>query len=336
MSSCLLVAQAHAADDLSLYVRSEGKLVDAFKVEYTVFDSSSAYPGTKVLPAAASREDVTAGDGHLSTGRYGAFDPLTDAMWSPASAIAKGRIVWYYTLAEGDHETVVEREFEVVEASVSSRRAQHIARIQDLKDGGVSAALTDRALWLAAGEWTARMQRYARQKFFPSYEAKRYNWRYGLAILLDESIYALESMRRTDSELDEKLGDLQVYPGDPQNPRIEVVPPYRREYGMVQTYTVRLTGVWGLVDEATLGPPMDLREAAVPILVKILNDATRTIFAEPLGALKREKTDGHEVENATISSKVRSGFMAYLRSQELRDVLDANRGPIGVSVAGAI
>jgi hypothetical protein len=335
--STALPLDRHSYDELALYVQQDGKLVDAYKVEYEIYDDSAGLPGTAIAPG-DTRQDVTV-EGNYATGCYGVYDHNTALPWVPNAEITNGRIVWYYQLVEDGEEYIAERRFEVLPPAVARHPAFNLFTAQDLIDMSLAMGteLEQAMAFNIATLWTERIERYCRQSFHPMRETRRLKWRPGAYLFLPTVLYGLESFTPyEDSALPNETLLVYGWPYDRQNPRIEMEPGERPDFGLIQYVPVSILGVWGYFNPDTYEAPADLTQTA---LITIAEYATEHLGAGApipgMGPLKREKTDGHEVEYAVISVAMRSGMIALLRSPELRDQLDLHRAPIALRMTGA-
>ena len=325
----------HQYDQLALYVQSEGKLTDAYSVSYQVFDDSAGYPGTQVLPGAGA-EAVTV-TGKFATGCYGVYDSSTQLPWVPASPIARGRVLWRYTLESGGPEHVVERPFAVVADTVTVAPKRTLALVQDLKDqdSTLASEFSDRALLAVLEQWTDRVERYCRARLTPVRETVKVRYRPSTSAFLKERLYGLASFTDEGSSIAVPLTSLEVRGYTDRsygNPRVDFS---SRTYtaGRVEWSYAAIDGVWGNFDDETLSTAIDIVAVTSDAIVRILLDAYGQLNI-PIGVIKREKTDGHEIEYATISTKVRTGMMSAMKSPELMDILAHYRSPIGVEMTG--
>lgn len=342
MPTTLPVDRRHDYDELALYVQVEGKLIDAYKVEYEVYDESAGYPGAIIAPG-ATRQDVTDTDGHFATGCYGVIDLGSGDPWTPDAEISRGRVYWYYTLEAGGPEYVVERIFEVVATSVTKRPTFNLWLIQDLLDHPKIAEIGTppdaRTTFNLLKVWTQRITLYCGQHFYPKRGVRRFKWRPNAHLFLPVPLFGLTSFLAIDESTPMSLSELVVWGAtdeERRNPKIEMYDA-RPGFGLTVMTTVKVDGVWGFIEEDTLDAPLDMTTEALKVLARALFDAAHNVTStvEPFGPLKREKTDGHEVEYAVVSTVVRSGMMALLKDPALRDALDLYRRPIGVAATGA-
>jgi hypothetical protein len=340
VSTALPKDRQHKYDELALYVRVDGKLTDAYQVEYEVYDDTTGLPGTPVAPG-ATRQDVTATDGHFATGCYGVLDIGAGSAWTPASAIENGRVVWHYTLEDGGEEYRVERKFEVLETSVTVTPGFHLFTAADLIAMSVAvggASLTTAQAFKFAKMWTERISRYCRQQFYPKRETKRLKWKVNAHLFLPTVLYALGSfIPYEDSQV--ANAELLVYGGWPDgraNPKIEMEPGVKPTFGLVTMHPVDVYGVWGYFDPLTMEAPADLIDTALITIAEYVAEYIGSGAPVPgMGPVKREKVDGHEIEYAVVSTEVRSGLIALMRSPELRDQCDLHRAPIALRMTGA-
>jgi hypothetical protein len=337
MPTTLPINRQHKYPELALYTHLEGKLTNAYVVRYQVYDDSAGYPGTLLLPTSGSTT-VTTGAGNFDTGCYGVYDPLTGLPWVPLAAMTRGRVVWSYRWAAGGELFTVERAFEVVEASVTQVPADNLFLIQDFKDalGAITPPANDRDTFQLIKFWTERIQRYCRTDFFLRKAVKRFRWRPSTSLLFDVPLFAMKSMTEDESVTAIDNDDLVVWTvsDDPGNTKIEMRTSETPGFGPIRMGVARVDGVWGYVDPETLGPPYSLQDTAVTTVARVYASSTGTLV-DPVGIIKREETDGHEIEYAVVSTEVRSGLLALLKSIELRDQLDMYRAPIGIAMTGA-
>lgn len=330
MPTTLPVSKELGREDLCLFTHDEGKLLDAYSVEYEILDESD---GSKVFPAVGKVDATT--NGRSGKGFYSLYDPDEDALWTPESELPAGKVVWSYKLEEGGKTFAVERRFAVADDAVTSRAVTHMGTIADMKAAGVSTH-SDRAILGALRIWTDRIERYCRRSFVATLGTERVRRRPGTYIILDRDIVALEFVREVTSGSDLDLTKWEVFgciTGDMNNPRIEMHSPRRRVYGASKNL-IRIGGVWGTVDPFTLEYPFAVEQTLVEHLPEILIAADAGAPSFSVGPLRREKTDIHEVEYAVTQSRVRSGMLALLRSGVLRDQLDLYRAPSGVAMVG--
>lgn len=337
MPSSILTGQEHPLELLALFVQDEGILADAYQVEYQIFDDSSSLSGTQLYPAVAgNREDVTIGSGHYGTGQYGAWDSVTGAPWVPSADVARGRVVWYYTLVEGGAERVVERRFEALSSTVASQPDQSLALIQDMRDADITTSLvSDRDVYLTIRTWSELVRRYTGHSFLPEYKLKRLKWRPLATLHFSEPLFGLAEFRVDGSDAYD-LDYLRVWGvgfDERRNSRIEFISAYGPRFGFVRRCIVRVTGVWGYFDPDTFDPPVALQDMTIDAIVKVLDEDTGP---GSYGSIKREKVDGHEIEYNFTLSATRSGMLALLKSAAFRDLLDLYKAPNGISAAGGL
>lgn len=331
MSATLIESTVHREDEIALYVSVGGKLVDPFLVEYQVFDASDAFPGDLVLPASGRQAVALGSPGNFDVGCYGVYDEVEEDFWAPLETMKRGRVRWYYTLEEGGREQVVERSFEVLADSIAVDSRQSLVLVQDLRDAGVSTSYTDRALYLLIGMWTERVTRYCRQSLLPVRESKTLSVRVGTSVMLPSQIHAFASMRLDGDSADYSATDLRIS-NEMGNPSIDFFAGYR-DFPSGGKTLAAIDAVWGLINPKTMGAPLDVELATPAILARILKSRDM-VASGPVGPMKREKTDAHEVEYSTISSEVRTGLSTYVKSQEMRDLLDMYRAPIAIAMTG--
>lgn len=340
MPTALPKDRQHRYDELALYVRSGGILTDAYKVEYEIYDTSAGLPGTPIDPG-ATKQDVTDTDGHFATGCYGVHDIGADAPWTPDAELSKGRVVWYYQLVEGGEEYIVERRFEVLAQSVTTRPAFNMFTAADLIEYAAlhDATLTVGQAFKIASLWRERIEGYCRRKFSPQRATHRFEWRVNAHLFLPMNLFALGSFTPFDDTAI-PTDELLVYEGGPtgrkKNPRIEMLPGVKPAFGLVTVRPVDVYGVWGYFEPDTMEPPADLVETSLMTVGEFAGDYMGSeTSVSGIGPLKREKTDGHEVEYAVVSTEVKSGLLALLRSPALRDQLDMHKASTSMRMSGA-
>jgi len=250
MPTTLPVGKQHNYDELALYVQVEGKLTDAYKVEYEIYDESAGFPGTAIAPGATS-QDVTDTDGHFATGCYGVIDLGTGLPWSPPSEITRGRVYWIYRLEEDGPEYRVERIFEVVAPTVTVRSAFNLWLIQDLLDHPkvveIGTPPDARTAFNLLKIWTQRITLYCGQHFYPKREVRRFKWRPNAHLFLPMPLFGLTSFRAIDESTPMSLSELVVWGAtdeERRNPKIEMYDA-RPGFGLSVMAIVRVDGVWG-------------------------------------------------------------------------------------------
>jgi hypothetical protein len=301
--------------DLALFTQDDAVLSDAAIAECRLFtgeydedpewvDATPHAADTGVYPAVDS-------DGNLLE-----FD----------SEIADGRVEWRYKIVEDDAWEYVTRHFEVLKAGITSVPVHNIFRVADVRSVEALESHSDRAIFEIARFWTTRIELYTRQKFWPDYRDLKFRVVCPL-IQPPLEFFAVGSVLIESSKVE--IIDAFTYMNTHRygNPSIEV-----DERG---SKTARIKAVWGLVDPLTMSAPVDLAMTAekVATLVESL-EGSGEIPAFAVGPMRREKTDAHEVEYSSVSTMVKSGMLALLRSPELRDQLDLYRAPIGIAMVG--
>lgn len=349
MASTLLNGSEHLYDLLALYTAVNGVLTDAYSAKFAIFDCSASFPGTQKYPA-AGYADVTTGPGHLGTGRYGAFDATTTKPWKPAAAMTRARCAWFYKMSATDDEHVVERWFEVVEPTVATRPSSGLALIQDVKDalGTALGTMNDKAIHNRLMYWRDVIERYCQQPFRPIRETKRLRNSGGSALFLPYAFVGIESWTREGYTTVEDLSLVRIYGNegdDRHNPKMEFgtmagdifTATGALDYSPTAGTTESVLGVWGFVEPWSLGAPEAVKEAllqAFGVEIAALAAGSGGSGGVPAGPIKSEKTDMHSItysDAGTPTSGARSGLIALLGSEAIRDALDLYRAPIGIA-----
>lgn len=336
MASTFIKSEEHPLALSAVYVQDLGKLTDNFhKLEYEIIDDSSSFGGSTLV----SKTDVTSVSGaKLGTGRYGAYDTNTNAPWKPSSTVARGRVKWYLTWSSGEAPVIYQRRFEVLDPSTTDEPTQGLILSQDYKDAlSGSASKSDRQIHIIIQMWTDIVQRYTRQRFLPHFEEHRLRWRPGKSIKLQEPVFGLDRLRVVGEAQNKDLPDWLVFGAtgsERRNPRIEPDSGDIPGWGWERKKYMLVRGVWGFLNENTLGPPLALRDITTEALAAIEKSTTSgTGFT--VGPIQREETDGHEVEYAVGQQQTRTGLMALIEVPRFRDVMDLYRAPIAGGMVGA-
>lgn len=323
MSTAIPTGWAVRPTDLALYVQVDGILTDAHLVEYRIHSKEDGSPTDWV--------DVTE-SGHFATGVYGVLDADGDPI-EFAEEIYDGYIEWRYLILGDDaFPLYVRRPFEVLSSTILHAVTNNIFRIADIRSVEELSTHSDRALFEIASFWTRRIEMYTRQKFWPDYSVLKFRVR-GTVIQPPLELFALGAVYLDKEEEAEEIEDVFTYVNTHKygNPTIEMTDTACKS-------VARITAVWGVVDPDTLSAPLDLAMTASRVagMVSALEgdggDGGTVAFA--VGPLRREKTDTHEVEYATVSSAVKTGMLSLLKSPELRDQLDLYRAPLAISMVG--
>lgn len=333
----------HDLDLLAVYTRdSESKLSNAFKVEFAVFDESAGLPGVQVLPAAGRTEATNDAVGHFAIGCYGAVDGA--AAWAPANTITRGRIDWYVTLEAGDAEVLVQRFFEVLPASAARRECRGLALVQDVRDAGAAAAKTDRQIHELLVRTRDLFHYYCRQRFVAVRETRMFRGNGTRMLHLDEPLFGLGSLVEESTTIDNTA--LRNYGGrmDRHNPKLEIVDDTESIFAVTSSlvfsnrFREYVTGVWGFVNKDVLAPPEEVHQAAIRFAVRVLaegNEAAGGGAVAGAQRIKRERTDGHEVEYvANAESTTPPSLAALLRDRAIIESLRMFRSMPAMTVAG--
>lgn len=319
MPSTIIAGAEHPKDLLALYVHSgEGRLVDADEAKFAVFNATSGYPGTQVFPV-SGYEDVTDTDGHVSTGYYAAYDG--DAPWAPATTYARAYVKWVYTV-DGEERTAI-RHFESVATTVTTSPGPALALIQDVRDVNALSAYTDKSVLVSLRWWRATVERYCNQRLWPAYETRRITARTGGTLFLPERCLVADVLDADAISYD--LTRVQVYI-ERENPK--VVFGTGGAFGVVSKTTYWVKGAWGYFDLDTGDVFQELTdEVAKTVADVLLHDGAPS----SMGVVRREKTDGHEIEFSVVGGTVRLGFLALLKSPVMRDMLSMMSAPRAIA-----
>jgi len=339
MAATLTVDVEHLPDLLALYVTSGGQMVDPVAVEVQVMDLDGGEPGTELFPAAGGWEDMLT-VGKRSTGVYDVIDG--SAPWKHNAAVARGRVNWRHKLAATDDWTYVRRSFQVLLAATTGSDAGEAVAflIQDLRDVGVTLTIaSDVAVYLQSVRLLQLAERFCRQHLRPYFGTMRFHGYDNRTLPLPEPLVGAQSVTEHDRVLD--LDHLIVwgYEGEERrNPRLEVAltDPGSSIYtapGWRRTFDARLmiyvVGVWGFFDPDTFDMPELVRQALINEGASVFGVTPSTGGGSAAGAVKREKTDGHEIEYAVQASTVRPGGLS-LMDQATRDTLLLYKAPIAI------
>lgn len=323
MGVTLPVSRRHEYDELALYVQVDAKLVDAFSASYEIVNGLT---GDTIV-----EETTVTTAGRYAPGCYGVHDPAANAPWTPTEVIPDATVVWRFALVSGGPTLVVERRFAVVPESVTLRPRFHLGLINDLVGSGSS--MSQKAALETLELWTDRVERYCGRSFRPIRGGRRLKWRSGRRWSFAEDVFALGSVKARgdwtalDSSIYEVFGSAT---GALANPRVE----FGGGFLAVDSMFYDVDGVWGTVDPWTLGAPPAIEYTVKAFLIDLVSSPTPPEFS--VGPIRREKTDGHEVEYATVTSQVKTGMLALLKSPELRDQLDLYRAPYAVTLTGRV
>lgn len=340
MGSTLIKDKVHAADLLALYIQIEGKLANAVKVEYRIFDLSAGFPGVQLLPAGGGRTEVTTGTGHVATGVYGVYDPAAVAFWKPLATFKRLRVVWYITRTTGAAEEELERFAEALDTNEALREVGGLALVEDVRDAGAAATVATKDIHAVLIRWRDLFERHCRQRFRPVREVRNFRARGGIKLFFPEPLHGLTKWTNGTTVLSNDT--LRVWGAegrDRRNPKVEIVQPEKDNVfvsGTTSKFKSGLRqvvdGVWGFFDPVTFGPPLEITDAIERAALLTLKQA------EPVpavgGVRKREKVDKHEVEYAGGFSVSRPGMMALLKDPAIRDALAMYRAPIGMGTTG--
>lgn len=334
MSTTLIKDVSTSPRDLAVYTTINGIAVDAYKVEIEVLDASTALPGSSLV----ARQTMTV-LGKIVTGQYGVAP--TGTAWKPTAACARGRCIWYITMVSGGDVTLIERSFEVVEASVARRADTGLALIQDIRDAGlVAGSYPSPKVHAMLIRWRDLIERVARQRFRPVYESRRIRSGGGSDLLhLPEQLVALAELRVNNSSTGTTLSSY-INHADKQNPKIVIAssPDFYScagstegyEYGVDQV----LTGLWGCVELSTYDPPEEIRQACI-LGVALSLAPTLSLGGHPgAGTVRSESTDGHSISYGLDYGGSRAGLLALLKEPSIRDAIMLYRAPISVRSPG--
>jgi hypothetical protein len=338
MPASLIVGQAAPRESLELSIQVDGILTDAAEVSFTVYNEDSL-PGSSVLTGT-----VTTGAGHFATGRYSVYNVALAALWTPATAIGRGRVEWLYRLEAGGTQYRVDRSFEVLANTVASRYQPVYATQAEINDLG-TLALTARKMRDVQVEWTGIIDRYCRQRFRLNAETRVLRGSGSRLIHFGEPLWGLSSAKRNAGTTDDTLTDYNVFGArheDRFNSKIVFASTSQSTIftsidrrlndfagGLNQTFT----GLWGFVDLETLEAPTEVRHAAaIGIFLTAQNfEGLGPVSNSPGGPIAKEETDQHSTSYAVSSGKSRGGMMAILKNPAVRDALDLYRAPMFIA-----
>lgn len=341
MPAALVKSTATPLDLLALYtVDVNGVLADAYRVECLVYNDTTTMGGAVLLSDGGGRINVTSHVvGHFATGCYGVIDPATGLAWTPAAAVKRGRVVWYVVQAEGDLERVVERPFEVLDTGMAGRPQQVLALVQDVRDAGLSASVTDAKAHAALLLARDMIERYCRQRLRTVRETRRLRGSNSTMLHLPEPLVGLARVVIADTTITTvvDLTTLRVWSADDDrhNPRIEVAMDRITVYTSTGTtlfvsyYPQLVTGVWGYVDADTLDTPRIVQDASARLALLLLDkDAAADALQGPVSS----RTVDRRTESYTGLglARGRTASLSLLRDPAVRDALDLYRAPIMV------
>lgn len=348
MATTLIKGQSVDRDLLALYAQHLGQLTDPFKVEMQVLDLTSGFPGSVLLPVGGGWEDVTSHTtAKFATGCWAVINPATDDLWAPAATVTEGLVRWRVTEGDGDIPTIIERRFEVLDTDAGTRGATLLCLLQDLREVGVPASVTDRALYQMLLRWRDLIERTARQRFRPVRETRNVEGTGTTTLMLPEPLHALASLYMNgNTYASSETPDVYGFEGEGrrnpylENSAVDQDDLYARLAGSGEVFSRRLrqriSGVWGFFDPDSYEPPWEIREAA--ILGAQIMYANEDGVADPgvavSGPLKRERTDRHEEEYAVTAKASSTSLLALLGDARIREAISLYRGPIAVRSPG--
>lgn len=340
MPATLVKDKTHDPDLLALPTPVLGILTDAFLVEYRVMDASSALPGTQLHPTSGWTNVTTLGK--ISTGKYGVWNATASAWWTPSATATRAYVEWRWKTSSTTSYQYAHVFFEVVDTAVTLTQERALALVQDVKDASTHTSIP--AILRVLREWRDTIERYAGVHYSPVWQFRRLPGRGGEIFQLSEPLYGLSALYVNGSTTAATLSSYRVhgYPDALWNPKIAA---WRGASESIWDLGVSATfepgweqivdGCWGLFDPASLGPPEPVRFGAVVAGAVMALDAASGSGSVAGGPLRREKTDGHEVEYAVSASASSGSMIALLRDRRIKDVLDTWRRPIGIGAPTA-
>lgn len=328
MGVSLIKSRPVSPRDLVLYYGVDGLAFDPFKVELELLNGST---GASVL----AKQDITS-TGRLGLGQYGL------PSWTPSSALARGRAVWYVTPTAGAPVVQFERDFEVLDSAVSQTSGVGLVLLDDLRQAGLTTAMaSDVKVHLAILRWSALIEKVARQRFRPTYDRVRVRGESGSGqIPLPETLAVMTEIYLNESTTPTDITNFRVFGGgafERGHPFIEVASsldffaPSTALGGFVSGMRQHVVGLWGFFDAFTGRAPEEIRQACITGVILTLAPHSSLVGGSMSGRIKRERTDSHEIEYALSTGNISGSLLALLKDPAIRDAINLYRGPVTVA-----
>jgi hypothetical protein len=216
--------------------RDGGFLVDAYSLQYQIFDTSTEAKRlvpVQVYPVTGgTKATVNLVTDRLGLGRYA-------AAWTAGGAETLGRhmIRWFLKLTSTSSEWTWDREFEVLAgAGYGAAMPSAYCMLCDLREQGIlDADASDAKLLLLANEASRLLERFTGRFFEPRHQTIVVDGTGAEKLLLDQPIVAVEEVLLTSPLIDDsdiEGTDFQVYnrhlsqglisPDDRENPKLDL------------------------------------------------------------------------------------------------------------------
>lgn len=354
--------QENTTSLINWFLTVNGVLTDAFLVEYRILDITGGLPGVQVFPTtpSPSYHDVTAGNGHFSTGSYYAYDNNAQKGWTPPVGLNVGthRVEWRWKITSLAGLQTGYEDIEVVASSEGSSSRSSYISVADVRAAGITTAMvSDSAVQAAIEVWQAFLERACRQWFYPRLLTFRFDGtdsdtiHFGVPIISVDHVKINNSTDKLDPSYykvygmgDNPVGD------DRHNPRIKLIgadddlsiytAPMivggRRLKFRKGRQNQEVKGTFGYVEADGSTPPL-IKHALLKLVIEKLTHPVFGTFsggeASPLMAqVLEEETDGHRMKYAVSAPSPRKpGLSGVTSDQEILDIIRLYRAPIGLA-----
>lgn len=340
---------------LQAWVQSEGRLVDAYSLEFIIWDLQDPSSPVQVYPPTGRAtvdvaNDWPTGD-RLGTGRYAARYTVNSG-----EALGLHEIEWFLVRESGDAEETWVQPFDVIEKPYHLTRPVY-ALISDVRAEGLdSSSADDRRVMLSLINASMLIEQFTARRFGPRAFTMRVDGNAAPELLLDEPIIGIgEILIRSEfsDTFSESLADVVVYnrhleglfdPDDRNAPRIAFKhdPDFRghrsrHHHRIVQLLrwwprgnaNIELDGVFGYTDPdgSPYGDvPLLLRRACVLMVNRVVSPALTAAASAAMqvaaGPIVEERTRDQVVKYADNSKAGGSAsFGPFTGDPEIDNIL---------------
>ncbi len=350
---------------LDLRTSVAGVPTDMEVVEFQIFDVSGMSPAQvyPAIPGDRAAVNLLAlcptGD-VIGTGHY-------VAKYTPDAGEALGahEIRWFFKLESAGPENTYVEAFDVSDVVGSSGPAGLYTTIEIMREEGITIAIASDARLLRTIERVSRMiDLYTGQKFYPHAATYRIDGRGSRAVMLDEPIISISSLKVLDAYdvslqfigqlTDVALEDLRIYnrhltenlqhPDDRKNPRIEFAFHSRYTWnGAFPTgrQNIEIAGMFGFTEydgTPTGRVPLMIQHAANLMVVREIAPLTDTDTRDDAGINRRrmnmQKTRDQAVgygKNTDVAGSMSAGGLGkFTGDAEIDSILEHFVRPIAL------
>ena len=352
--------QENTPSIINWFTTVNGVLTDMYEVGFQIWDIAAGLPGTQIFPTTPDDWETISGTaGHYSVGHYYAYDAGNAQGWTPelTATVGTHRVKWRWKASIASPYQSDAEDFEVLVQSAGSSADTYIS-VDDVRAEGVlEADHPDDKVLAYIETWQQFMDRACRQWFNARSMILSINGNesstlfFGVPIISIEYVKINNMDQQLDSQLYRVFSGIDAEQDHRRNPKLQLIGPdfYPNIYTQPVTWgelrfrkgvqNQEIKGIFGFV-ETNGSTPKLIQRALLKLVIEKLNSPIYSSTGQGpsvppvLGAVLKEKTDGHSIEYGHPGGEVgkrRPGLSGITSDPEILDIIKMYRAPIGVA-----